>query len=113
MENSKSYEELLAYAQKMRQRGETYKKVHFFLSRYTDDEVLKKKNLEEIDLIPEFRDVEIVKPKKKNVLTHTRVKMYATVLFAFMIYFYIKTGIMISFLFMGILVIFISRSSRN
>lgn len=112
MKNTKSCEELLSYAQKMRLRGETYKTIDQYLSKYTDDIVLKKRILDELDLISELKNVEIIKPSKKKVFTHARIKIYATVLFAFMIYFYIKTGILISFLPMGILLFFIMRSSK-
>ncbi len=45
----KTKEELLQYALKMRERGDTYRSVINYLNRNTDDEGLKKEIIQEVD----------------------------------------------------------------
>lgn len=113
MKNSKTKEQLLAYAIKMRLRGENFKNIDRYLSMHSENEEMKRNILEEINQNLELKDVELIKPKRKKTFNILRLRIYAIVLIAFLIFYYTQTHNSFSFIGIGILSLFVFFSFYN
>ena len=92
MKGSKTFQELLDYAVKMRKRGESIKNITVFLSKYTNDEDEKKEIYAQIEVLEKSNQLEI-KPElnHRKVFTYSRLTVYIIILIAYFIFYLIWT----------------------